>query len=98
MTNIIVVVVLFSIALCFNEYEEYLKRRSQLIELDRTSHFASNITLSPLENQVNLILLKYKTQEIERAIKEHKFPPAQKFFAVKDQIENESTIYKILKR
>lgn len=68
---------------------DYWEKREEFIYNEKSRELGSDIYLTSKEEQVNTILMNYKSQELENGFrKPETFPPARHFFDARDDIEN----------
>lgn len=69
-------------------FNDYWTKRETFIDLEKSRELGSDIILTPEEEVVNTILMKYKSQELNNGFKHpEKFPPARHFFEARNDIE-----------
>jgi len=76
--------------------EAYQQQRNQLIDLDAALRFDAALSLSPAEKRVGNHLAALRAKLIERYRQEKRFPPAEPFHAVKDEIQK-TQLYRLLR-
>ena len=76
--------------------DAYQQQRSQLIRHDAALRFDAALRLNPAEKRVDDYLVALRTKLIQRYRQEKRFPPAEPFHAVRDEIQK-TQLYQLLR-
>lgn len=80
-----------------NNYENYLNKRTALLQADSLLYFDTDVQLTPKEQTLNQKLIALQQSMIADYKANHFFPPARNFYNSKSHIEG-TQLFKILRK